>query len=154
MSCSSAYALVATLCLAGCAREAADEIRAEDVRLPARASGGEAPAPDAPARLTRAVLDEAVRAGLGAFLSAVSVTPSFARGRFAGWRVDDARHLARWNAAGMSLRRGDVVTAVNGASLERPDDALTLFNALRGAGELRVDVLRAGAPITLRVAVE
>lgn len=145
--------LLACLMLAACARTQAEDVRADDIALP-RAAGAEAPVPIAPARLTRAGLDEAVREGMGAFLATVEVSPSFARGRFVGWRIDAARDLARWNAAGMTLARGDVVTAVNGGSLERPDDALTVFNALRGAAELRVDVLRDGRPMTLRVAVE
>lgn len=141
--------------LAGCARAEAESVRAEEVPLP-RASGGELAAtpPTPPSRLTRAGLDEVVREGIGAFLATLEVSPAFSRGRFVGWRLDRARHLARWNAAGMTLSRGDVVTAVNGGSLERPDDALAVFNALRGAAELRVDLLRDGRPMTLRVAVE
>lgn len=144
------------LCLLGaCAREAAEVVRAEDLPGPAVTSGSAAvSAVPQPARLTRAVLDEAVRAGLGNFLATVQVSPAFARGRFAGWRLDGARNLPRWHAAGLDLRVGDVVTAVNGGPLERPDEALAVFNALRGAGELRVEVVRAQRPLTLRVAVE
>lgn len=146
--------LALCLALSACGRAQAEEVSAEEIPL-GRSSGAEAPAaPSAPSRLTRAGLDEAVRAGMGAFLATVTVSPSFARGRFVGWRIDGARDLARWNTAGMALQRGDVVTAVNGGSLERPDDALTVFHALRGAAELRVDVLRDGRPMTLRVAVE
>ena len=35
----------------------------------------------------------------------------------------------------------------------RPDDALAVFAALRTATELRVEVIRAGQPLTLRLAV-
>jgi len=148
-------ALIAAL--GACGRAQAEDVRAEDIPLP-QTSGSEAVAvapPDAsPARLTRAGLDDTVRAGLGAFLATLEVSPTFARGRFVGWRLDAARDLSRWNRAGMALQRGDVVTAVNGGSLERPDDALAIFNALRGAAELRVDIVRAGQPLTLRLAVE
>lgn len=146
---------LALLCaLTGCAAAPPPEDRPEDLRLPSL-SGSERPAvlDDGPARLTRSELDGTVRAGLGAFLSRVRVEPAFNRGRFVGWRLDGARHLARWNRAGMPLRRGDVIVRVNGGSLERPDDALAVFAALRGAHALTVEVLRDGRALSLRLDV-
>ena len=81
------------------------------------------------------------------------VSPALSNGRFVGWRLDRARYLHRWNRAGLDLREGDVVTRVNGGGVERPDDALAVFAALRTATELRVEVIRAGQPLTLRLAV-
>ncbi len=117
------------------------------------ASGGEAQ-DEGPSTLTRAVLSEAVRGGFGAFLSAVTVSPVLRSGRFVGFRLDEARHLRRWNAAGLPLRAGDVVTRVNGRSIERPGDALAVFQGLMAATEIRVEVLRDGAPQELRLAVQ
>lgn len=139
----------------GCASTPRDEVRPEDLRLPPL-GGSEAAAPveAPPSRLTRAELEGTVRAGMGAFLSGVRVSPAFERGRFLGWRLDGARHLHRWNRAGMDLRAGDVITRINGGALERPADALAVFGALRGAAELRLEVVRDGRARTLRLAVE
>jgi S1-C subfamily serine protease len=146
--------LAVGILLAGCASAPRDEIRPEDLRLDP--PGGEravVTVAEAPARLTRAELEGSVRAGLGAFLANVVVSPALSNGRFVGWRLDRARYLHRWNRAGLDLREGDVVTRVNGGGLERPDDALAVFAALRTATELRVEVIRAGQPLTLRLAV-
>lgn len=119
------------------------------------AARAQAEAPDeGPSALTRAVLAEAVRGGFGSFLSAVTVSPVLRGGRFVGFRLDEARHLRRWNAAGLPLRAGDVVTRVNGRSIERPGDALAVFQGLIAATEIRVEVLRDGAPQELRLAVQ
>ncbi|MFO0626246.1 MAG: hypothetical protein U0325_11580 [Polyangiales bacterium] len=145
---------LAVVVLAGCASAPRDEIRPEDLRL--APPGGERPAAvlaEPAPRLTRAELDGTVRAGLGAFLANVAVSPALSGGRFVGWRLDRARNLVRWNRAGLDLRVGDVVTRVNGGALERPDDALAVFAALATATELRVEVIRAGQPLTLRLAV-
>lgn len=138
----------------GCASTQRDVISPDEVRLPERGAAERvAELETAPTRLTRAELEGAVRAGMGAFLTNVRVSPAFERGRFVGWRLDGARHLRRWNRAGMDLRAGDVVTRVNGGALERPDDALAVFGALRSAAELRVEVLRDGRALTLRLPV-
>jgi len=41
---------------------------------------------------------------------------------------------------------GDVVTAVNGFSIERPEQALSVFDSLQVASELRVAYERDGQP--------
>lgn len=111
------------------------------------------PSDESPAVLTRAVLTRAVHNGFGTFLSTVTVSPVLSHGRFVGFRLDHARHLTRWNTAGMALRTGDIVTRVNGRSVERPDDALAVFEGLTTATELRVEVLRDGSPRELHLAV-
>ncbi len=125
---------------------------------PARAEASAAPAPSepedtTPAVLTRALLRRVVDAGIGAFLSDVELSPVLDRGRFVGFRLDRARGLRRWNAAGVDLRAGDVVTRVNGSPIERPEQAQAVFWSLPEATELVAEVLRAGAPVTVRVPV-
>src|SRR5438067_1322839 len=108
--------------------------------------------PDAalpPAVIPRAELVRVLDAGPGAFLQHVDTQPRFVAGRFHGWRLvtffpGDARF-----AAG-PLRAGDVVTRVNGRVLERPEQLMQVWQALRSGKELTVEVERSGAPRTLR----
>jgi type II secretory pathway component PulC len=79
----------------------------------------------------------------------VQTEPRFAKGHFHGWRLvsfypGDARF------AGVDLQAGDVITRVNGKSVEQPDQFMAVWTELRSAHELVVDVERAGTPRTLR----
>ena len=111
------------------------------------------PGDSAPAELTHAVLTRTVQAGIGAFLANVDLSPVLVRGRFIGFRLDHARGLRRWNAAGLDVRTGDVVTRVNGSPIERPEQAQAAFLSLAEASEVVIDVVRAGSPVTVRAAV-
>lgn len=152
--------------LAACATSAPRvDVSPAEVNLPPAASSGgsaetsAAPAPaaepedDTPAVLTRSALRRAVAQGIGAFLADVAVTPVVQHGRFAGFRLDRARGLRRWNTAGLALRAGDVVTRVNGSPIERPEQAQAVFQRAAEADAIVVDVLRDGAPVTLRIPV-
>jgi len=70
--------------------------------------------------------------------------------RFVGFRIAELRG-PRWR--GIDLKPGDVVTAVNGFSIERPEQAQQAFLSLAVASELRVDYERDGQPRTLRLAI-
>ena len=94
-----------------------------------------------------------MQAGIGAFLANVDLSPVLVRGRFIGFRLDHARGLRRWNAAGLDVRTGDVVTRVNGSPIERPEQAQAAFLSLAEASEVVIDVVRAGSPVTVRAAV-
>ncbi len=48
-----------------------------------------------------------------------------------------------WN--GVDLAPGDIVTSVNGRPIERPEQALTAFQSLAIAKELRIAYERGGA---------
>jgi hypothetical protein len=149
----------------GCAasRETID-VSPLDVAVPGvRPSSGEEQIPaterepedTSPAVLTREVLASAVTRGFGSFLGRIAVTPVIdGGGRFQGFRLDRARDLRRWNAAGLDLRAGDIVTRVNGRSIERPEMAMSVFAGMRDVTEVQVDVIRAGAPVSVRLAVQ
>jgi type II secretory pathway component PulC len=82
--------------------------------------------------------------GLGDFLGRLQVEPFAPGGRFRGWRVVTLRENdPLW--AGVDLAPGDVVTAVNGRKIERPEQALAVFQSLAVASELRVTYERDGA---------
>ncbi len=95
-----------------------------------------------------AVLDQ----GPGSFLSGVRVEPYFQDERFAGWEI-----ISFWPAspryANVDLRRGDVITKVNGWEIKRPKQLSSLWSELREAAAIEVDGLRDGAPFVLRFQV-
>ncbi len=76
--------------------------------------------------------------------------PVFLGGKFHGFRIAALRGDA-W--AGVDLRPGDVVTRVNGFSIEHPEDAAEAFYSLRVASELRVEYEREGEPRELRFGI-
>jgi hypothetical protein len=104
--------------------------------------------------VARASVDRALKAGLGRVLANADVDAQLdgAR-RFVGWRIvvlhDEPDDM--WK--GVDLRVGDVVTAVNGFPLERPQQADRAFQSLRVSSEIRVSLLREGRPMELRIAI-
>lgn len=95
----------------------------------------------APGVLRRQAVTSTVDAGLGRWLQGIAVAPARQGSRFAGWKVvalpDDGCYQ------NLDLRPGDVVTRVNGSTLERPDDAQAVFQSLRTAAAVDVDLRRA-----------
>src|SRR5450432_1868769 len=101
-----------------------------------------APSPDAAPTMTlhRAEVHRVVASGLGAFLSRVSLDDHPAKtpdGKFVGFKIT-ALQGESWR--GVDLKPGDVVTKVNGFPIERPEQALEVFQSLDIASELRVEV--------------
>jgi len=80
---------------------------------------------------------------MGAFLARVQVEPALTNGRFRGWRVVKLSDDPMWR--GVDLAPGDVVTQVNGLPIEHPEQALSAFQSLAVAKELRVSLERNGA---------
>jgi S1-C subfamily serine protease len=109
------------------------------------------PAPEAPAHpadslLSRAAVHAVVVQGLGAFLQHVELDehPVFVGGKFHGFRIVALNDPAFWR--GVDLRPGDVITGVNGFPIERPEQAVSVFDSLELASELRVAYDRDGQP--------
>jgi S1-C subfamily serine protease len=116
---------------------------AEPTRAPRPATSAEAPAPR-PGRLWRRDVTATLSRGLGDFLTRLEVEPLAPGGKFRGWRIAKLRQGdPLW--AGGELVPGDVVTAVNGRPIERPEQALAAFQSLAVAPELRVAFERDGA---------
>jgi hypothetical protein len=105
----------------------------------------------APGTLARADVERVVDAGLGRFLSHVQLEPSLAGGKFMGWSIVALQPPELWS--GIDLRPGDVVTRVNGMSIEREMEAYDAFQAVRGADKLEVSYLRQREPRTLSYAI-
>lgn len=153
--------LVSTCALAAACASGGSHIDVSpaEVPLPTRPSSGATSTPAEPVEdatpvvLTRALVRQTVQLGIGTFLAGVELSPVLRGGRFVGFRIDRARGLARWNASGLAVRRGDVVTRVNGSPIERPEQAQAVFTRLVDADAIVLDVIRDGGAVTLRIPV-
>jgi hypothetical protein len=105
-----------------------------------------------PGVLARSALRRAVDAGLGRWLGGVDIEAARGGGRFAGWRI---RSLYPGDPcySQLDLRAGDVVTRINGAGIERPEQANELFVSLPAAAKLTVDYLRDGVARSLTLTI-
>jgi S1-C subfamily serine protease len=100
--------------------------------------------PARPGRFWRSDVVAVLSRGLGEFLTRLQVEPVHAAGGFRGWRIVKLRAGdPMWD--GTELRPGDVVVAVNGRPIERPEQAFAAFQSLAIANELRVTYERSGA---------
>jgi hypothetical protein len=152
-------------CLVACSGSVRSEAPLEESAGAEGATAGELPAPapvDSPrvrvaeardaylGTLTREGIVAIVDGGLGRFLQHLALEPSLEAGKFRGFRV--ASIDPAWHGAG--ILSGDVITRVNGHPIERPEQALTAFESLRTASEVRVDLTRAGVAESVRYRIE
>ena len=115
-------------------------------RDPAGAPAAPAPSPVATARGTIAHADliAVLDAGPAAFLGKVRPEPTFAQGRFAGWRIGAVpRGPGGFGAVDLSI--GDIVLKVNGRVVERPEAFQEMWDAMRFADRLTVEIDREGS---------
>lgn len=70
-------------------------------------------------------------------------------GKLRGLRVFPGTNIQAFNRLG--LRQGDLVTAINGTTLEDQTRGEEIFNSLNGAAEARVTVVRNGSPLELHL---
>jgi S1-C subfamily serine protease len=120
----------------------------------------EAPRPEAPpgkglraGTIERAQLIAVLDGGPGAFLRQLEITPRLDGRRFIGWQLvqllDHAGPLHD-----VDVVPGDVLLAVNGKPLSRPDQLQTVWDSLRTANELRAQLWRGDAKLELAFAIE
>ena len=143
---------VVLLVIAGCASSPPPP--AKTAVEPAVANGSAGTALPAPAgSIRRSDVRQALSAGLGMFLQRVTFDvdhPVFRDHKFVGFRITELKGPG-WQ--GIDLKPGDVVTAVNGFTVERPEQAQQAFLSLAVASELRVDYERNDQPRSLRLAI-
>lgn len=146
----SSLAVLLGLFLLACG-ESAPAKSPESASTPATApTTTAAPAPATTTSLKRSQVKRTIAKGLGYFLQEVSVEddPVMTAGKFRGFKIKAI--TGDW---GVDLRPGDVVTRVNGMSIERPDDADAALRSLEKAKALRVDFEREGRPRTLELPI-
>jgi hypothetical protein len=122
-------------------------VRGWDARSVAPAGKGERTG-----TIDRTKLLATLDAGPGAFLRQLEVAASMDGDNFVGWQlvqiVDDATALLQ-----LDLIAGDVLVAVNGAPIARPDQLMTVWNSLRTSDRLVCDVLRGDNRFQLSFAI-
>jgi S1-C subfamily serine protease len=96
-----------------------------------------------------AVLD----AGPGMFLRQLEVAPRMAGDRFVGWQL--VQLIDRTGPLGdVDVAPGDVLLAINGKPVERPDELQTLWDSLRTANELKAQLSRGDGRLELRFMID
>lgn len=138
--------------MAACARKEAEEPRVlldthSSPALPAVEESVDVPLTE----LTRKDVVETVDAGLGKFLQQLEVEAVVDEGVFHGFRIVRFQDPARWS--GVGLMPGDVVLRINGAAIERPDQAHQVFSSLKTAPALELDYERGGQPMKLALPI-
>jgi general secretion pathway protein C len=66
-----------------------------------------------------------------------------------GYRVSPGRDAEQFRQLGFEA--GDVVTSINGVSLDNPTNTMVLYNSLRTAGEVVFEIKRGDQPLSLSV---
>ncbi len=137
-----------------------DEDLGDQADVGAAAEPATAPRPVAPpgkglrtGTIGRAHLLAVLDAGPASFLRQVEVAPRLTGEQFVGWQlvqlVDRAGPLHD-----VDLAPGDVLLAINGKPLARPEQLQTLWDSLRSASEITAQMWRGNTKLELRFRVE
>lgn len=100
----------------------------------------------------RSALVAVLDAGPSAFLRNIDVRERLEGERFIGWELVSVAPSAS-ALRSVDLAPGDLLLAVNGRGLPRPDALFALWGELRTAEEIVVQLDRAGTPVELRFEV-
>jgi len=103
--------------------------------------------------IERAKLIAVLDAGPGKFLRQFEITPRMNGNRFVGWEL--VQVIDRGGAlVDVDVLPGDVLLAVNGKPIARPDQLQAMWDSLRTANELRAQLWRGNAKLELAFAIE
>ena len=143
--------LLIVLCALGCQRGPEYPDMDEPIEIAPEPARAAREAEREPKTLYRDEVSQVVDAGLGYFLQHVEVDAELEHGSFRGFRILSLAPPDYWH--GVDLKPGDVVTLVNGMTIERPVEAHQAFSSLKTADQLVVSYLRAGQPrqLTYRI---
>lgn len=106
-----------------------------------------APLPRPPPTIRRAALDDVISKGAGRFFARMPVEPYRMGQRLVGFRI--VQLYARSTPHPEGVHVGDVVTAVNGQPISRPEQFMKVWNAVREKTTIEVDVLRQQQPVRI-----
>lgn len=101
--------------------------------------------PVAPTTLTRALVNQHL-ADPSSLMQQVRLVPSFRDGQWSGFKTLSVQPGSLIEKLG--LRRGDVIKAVNGLSLDQPERLMTLLQHLRSGRRFEVEMEREGQRVT------
>lgn len=113
-----------------------EHVRSPDTSLADDIDGGTIPRWRMQAELNR---------GIGRFLREVHVHRVLSHGHFVGWKLLSL-FASRAEVRVQGVKTGDVLLRVNGASVERPEAFKAVWDGLRSADEITLDIERAGQP--------
>ncbi|HXC58375.1 MAG TPA: type II secretion system protein N [Steroidobacteraceae bacterium] len=125
----------------------------EALMIPTRFANNTAPSPQVAAPpnpgSSAARVQQVLRDNPALIGQVIQRQPVLAEGRLRGMRVYPGTNAQAFSRLG--LRAGDLVTAINGTTLEGQTRAEEIFNSLNGAAEARVTVTRNGSPLELQL---
>ena len=97
-------------------------------------------------------LEDVLSKGPGRFFERVSVVPAFVGGRkFIGYTLEAFYDGVTLAPNGIQL--GDVVTAINGLPISRPDEFMRLWETAGSSDQLTVEVLRGSERLSFSYAI-
>ncbi|MCB9547745.1 MAG: hypothetical protein H6706_18110 [Myxococcales bacterium] len=99
--------------------------------------------------ITRGDLEAVVAAGAQRFIASLQVVPVMDGRRFRGFQLAGVRPDSPL-AGSENVRVGDVVVAVNGLPVERPDQFMKAWGGLKKAERIDVKLLRGAQPLVYR----
>ncbi|MDY0189491.1 MAG: type II secretion system protein GspC [Desulfuromonas sp.] len=85
---------------------------------------------------------EKIRSNIGTIIQQVRIEPNLVNGKTDGFTIKRIQRNSLLNQ--MGLMRGDILHAVNGTTLDSPEKGLQIFQQLREAKTLNLDLNRAG----------
>ena len=77
----------------------------------------------------------------------ISVTPVMDDGTFTGFRIAPGKNRALFGRIG--LRRNDIITSVNGVSMDNPAAGFNIFEQMSTAAEINLSIKRGNRDITI-----
>ncbi|NQD35660.1 type II secretion system protein GspC [Permianibacter sp. IMCC34836] len=108
------------------------------------------------AQLTQSLQDMRTRlqTNPASLTDVLSIEPSYEKGsgQLLGYRLGPGKDRKLFGRFG--LQRNDLVTAINGVTLDDPTRALALFNDLNDAKELSITLQRGGQPVTIQLSLQ
>lgn len=117
----------------------------ETLMLPRTALSGVTYAPVAATRADLAQRNPDVLAGL------LRVQPVFSQGKLSGYRIFPGGQRGTQAFMQLGLKPGDLITAINGTSLDDPGRALEILQTLSSAGSASITVARNGSQMEVNL---
>lgn len=84
---------------------------------------------------------------LSSLATQARIVPAFEGGEAVGFKLFSIRPGSLYSKIG--IQNGDVISSINGYPINSPDKALELYQKLKDAKEINVDLKRRGKPVTL-----
>jgi general secretion pathway protein C len=101
--------------------------------------------------LNRASMESALE-NIGQLMDQATIRPHIEDGQPAGISITGIKPNAIFRK--MRLRNGDVITGVNGRSIESVEDAVNIFDDFSSSAEIKIDIKRRGRKQTIDYRIE